>query len=154
MISSDDREKRARESTLRYLSYRPRSIAEVRAFLLEKEYEKEVVDSVIDALSETKFLDDHQFATWWTESRIRGGKSGPLRIRRELQRKGISKDSIEEMMRRDWKKVAQEAMRNAAGKLRERDPKKRIQKLQSFLARSGFTWDQIKTAVDQTRKFE
>lgn len=154
MISSDDREKRARESTLHYLSFRPRSIAEVRAFLLEKEYEKEIVDSVVDALSETKFLDDHQFATWWTESRIRGEKSGPIRVRQELTRKGISKEIIDEALRRDWKKIARDALRKAAEKIHERDKKKRIQKLQSFLARSGFTWEQIRAAVDPTRKFE
>lgn len=154
MISSDDRKKRARESTLHYLSYRPRSIFEVRTFLSTKEYEKEIVDSVVDALSETKFLDDHQFATWWTESRIRGGKSGPIRVRQELTRKGVSKEIIDEALKRDWKKVARDALEKAAGKIHERDSKKRIQKLQSFLARSGFTWDQIRAAVDHTRKFE
>lgn len=153
-MTPDDQEKRARESTFHYLSYRPRSISEVRTFLLEKEYEKEIVDSVIDALSETKFLDDHQFATWWTESRIRGGKSGPIRVRQELTRKGISKEIIDEALKHDWKKISRDALEKAAGKIHERDSKKRIQKLQSFLARSGFTWDQIRAAVDPTRKFE
>lgn len=144
----EDLEKRARESALHFLSFRPRSIAEVQTFLLEKKTETEIIESIITSLSETKFLDDEQFAQWWAESRIRGGKSGPFRIRQELQRKGIAKDVIDKTMQRDWKRIASETLKRAAGKMTERDPKKRIQKLQSLLARSGFTWEQIQGAVD------
>lgn len=150
-MTPDDLEKKARESTLRYLSFRPRSIAEVKMFLLGKKYETSIIESVIASLSETKFLDDVQFAQWWTESRIRGGKSGPIRVRQELQHKGISKEIIEEALKRDWKRIAREAMIRAAEKTTERDPKKRMQKLQSFLSRSGFTWDQIQQAVASLR---
>lgn len=143
----NDAEQKARESALRYLSFRPRSIVEVKKFLLKKKYELPLIESVIASLTETRFLDDQQFAQWWAEARIKSGKSGPIRIKQELRLKGISKEMIDTVLQRDWKKIALEAMRKAAGKMTKLDPKKRIQKLQASLARAGFTWDQIQDAV-------
>ena len=70
----DDQLQKAKDAAYRYLSYRARSVAEVRDKLKEKDFAAEVVAEVIDDLQRQKLLDDREFARRWIEA----GCSGPM----------------------------------------------------------------------------
>ena len=59
----------ARQSAFRFLSFRPRSIAEVRRNLLGKQFEEGLVETIINDLVQRNYLDDAAFATYWVEQR-------------------------------------------------------------------------------------
>ena len=59
------------ERALNLLSYRPRSLAEMRARLMEKDWAEEaVVDQVLARLEELGYLNDEEFASNFANSRL------------------------------------------------------------------------------------
>lgn len=91
MEASDDYG-RALQVALRYVSFRQRSITEVRR-RVGKEFSQPVVEQVLTSLSRYGYLDDADFARRWRDSRERRRPRGRFALRRELRAKGIA-DSI------------------------------------------------------------
>lgn len=141
----------AKDRSLNFLSFRPRSIHETRQFLQLKRYSPEIIAETLAFLIETGFLDDVKFATWWVDSRCRAKPSGPIKLKIELTQKGISPEIIDQTAKLDYPKLAKAAAQKFAAKLTETDPQIRIKKLQNYLQRQGFTWDQIAAALHLTR---
>ncbi|MGH9802171.1 MAG: regulatory protein RecX, partial [Blastocatellia bacterium] len=84
---------------LKLLSFKPRSIAELRERLLEKEWaEAVIVDQVIARLIELRYLDDEQFAANYASSRLTVSPLGKTRLRRDLQRKKLPNDVTEQTL--------------------------------------------------------
>ena len=129
-----------------FLAVRPRSIAETRRRLRHLGYPPALVDGVIDRLAEMGYLDDEAFARTWVESRDRARPRGTSALRRELQLKGVPRDTIAEVLD-ERSEAAPGADVSAAHALlerrratleRETDPCRRRQKAYALLARSGF----------------
>ena len=85
---------RARAAALRFLSYRPRSEAEVRA-RLSRQYPSHIVEQVIQRLVDQTLLDDANFAELWTTSRESLRPRSASAIRHELLSKGVSRELVE-----------------------------------------------------------
>ena len=76
------------ERALNLLSYKPRSLAEMRARLMEKDWAEEaVVDQVLARLEELGYLNDEEFAANFANSRLTAKPIGRSRLRRDLRRK-------------------------------------------------------------------
>lgn len=138
---------KAKNRALNFLSFRPRSIHETRNFLQLKRYSPQIIDEIITFLIETDFLNDQKFAAWWVDSRCRAKPSGPIKLKMELTQKGISAEIINQITKLDYVKLAKTAAKKFAAKLADPDPQKRLRKLQNYLQRQGFTWDQITSAL-------
>lgn len=134
---------KAKNRALNFLSFRPRSIHETARFLQLKRYSPPIIDKIIAFLIETDFLDDQKFACWWVDSRSRAKPSGPIKLKMELTQKGVSAEIINQITKLDYTKLAKAAAQKFATKLTQPDPQIRIKKLQDYLKRRGFTWDQI-----------
>lgn len=143
---------------LKFLSYRPRSVEEVRKNLLnsrgrfnsaKKNTTPEIAEKIISKLKEYKFIDDKEFVKWWIEQRTNYKPRSLRLIKMELGQKGISKDLIEEVMEGLENKVDDLA---SAKKLIERklprykglDRDKKFQKVARYLSSKGFNYDIIK----------
>ncbi|MCK4649219.1 RecX family transcriptional regulator, partial [bacterium] len=61
--------KKAKDYAFKLLSYRPRSIKEIRNRLKKKDYSSKVILEVIKDLKRLKFLNNKEFARMWVESR-------------------------------------------------------------------------------------
>ena len=83
----------ALRAALRFIAYRPRSVAEVSK-RLSPAFAPAVVDHTIDLCRRCGYLDDADFAGRWTESRLRRKPRGTALLRRELRQKGIAEDLI------------------------------------------------------------
>lgn len=84
---------------LRFLGYCPRSEPEVRAKLGQLGFSDDVVTATVERLRSLKLLDDERFARSWAQGRAENRGYGPLRIERELGRRGIRRDLIREIVR-------------------------------------------------------
>ncbi len=93
----NNRYKEALNKSLRYLSFRQRSIKEVREYLLNRGYPSPTVEKVMERLCSLKLVDDARFAHEWIYFRSRRG-SGSLKLRYELISKGINETIIEEKL--------------------------------------------------------
>ncbi len=80
---------------VKYLSVKPRSKAQVRKYLQNKEVESVEIEEAITQLEEYNYLDDKKFASMYFELGFEKGH-GTGRIRRELAEKGIERKTIDE----------------------------------------------------------
>jgi regulatory protein len=142
----------------RLLSAKPRSEAELRARLLEKQWaDAENVERVLARLKELGYLNDEQFAASYAASRLTMKPLGRNRLRRDLQRKKVSA------------KVADEALEQAFGNGREEDlietairkrtrlkghpaTREETKKLYDYLLRLGFSYDLVRRKVREVGK--
>lgn len=78
---------------LRYLSYRMRSIHEMRDYLEKKEYSPAQIVFAVRRLKEEHVLDDRVFAESFIRTRIKLSTKGPKMIYRELLQAGLSQEN-------------------------------------------------------------
>ena len=134
----------AREVTNNYLSYRPRSVEEVRRHLSKKEYSDAVIDEVIEKLSQADLLDDHAFVDYWIEQREAFRPRGRFALRQELYQKGVSSEIIDEALAKvDEYDSAYRAGKQKAIQLAGTEEMEFRQKLGQFLQRRGFEFETI-----------
>lgn len=90
---SEKAKKSAMEVASDYLANRMRTIAEVRKRLTEKEFDETEIDETIEELIELKYLDDYEYAKRYYEYNAEK-KRGSFRAMRELEEKGVDKETI------------------------------------------------------------
>jgi regulatory protein len=142
------------DRALTFLAHRARSVAELRRKLAEKGAPRAEVEEVIARLIDQKLLDDTDFARQFARSRITGSGASRFRVLQELRRKGVGSDiaeralaelqvdegvdpstSIQRVADKKWKTLA------------KLDDMTRRRRLYAFLARRGFSPDEIRRAM-------
>jgi regulatory protein len=68
-LRGEDDVTRAVDYAANFLSYRPRSVAEVRRNLEKKDLSEVVIEQAIDRLQQLGYVDDVAFARYWLENR-------------------------------------------------------------------------------------
>lgn len=150
LLQERDTEEKAYDQALRFLSYRVRSVAEIRKYLEEKETPAGVVDSTIQRLMTAGYLDDQAFARSWVADRERFRPRAPAALRQELRAKGVSEQVITQALSSlDSETSATRAGSVYARRLSHLDQRTFRQKLGSFLLRRGFPHDVVWPVVDQ-----
>jgi len=139
--------KKSIESALGYafllLKFRLRSEKEIRARLVKRKIDPQIINKVVDFLKGKNFIDDQLFAKSWIRSRLKR----PLGIRRvtqELKLKGVDQAVIESQIkkaRKDYsesevvKKLAVDKFRKIKGV----DRYKAKQRIYRYLHYRGFS---------------
>ena len=82
---------------LRYVSFKPRTVAEVRR-RVGRDFDQPVVEQVLASLKGYGYLDDAEYATQWRNSRDRRKPRGSSLIRRELRAKGVAEPIIDDAL--------------------------------------------------------
>lgn len=85
------------DAAWRFLSFRPRSEAEVRRRLTRR-FPKDLVDRVIEALRDKNYLDDEEFARRWRLHRERFHPRGRRALQSELSRFGVDREVIDQAL--------------------------------------------------------
>ena len=88
----------ALKRAIKFLSYRARSEAEVRSKLAQSGFLPKIIEPTLAKLRSLKLLDDEVFARSFAEARIADRGYGPLRLERELRRKGIASSFITRLL--------------------------------------------------------
>ncbi len=140
---------KAYDKILNFLSYRPRTVKEVRDRLYQ--YEIRDVDkqnSLIKRLAELGYLDDLKFAQWFIESRNTHRPRSIRYLSQELSSKGVSKDIIRDLTSHitGEDETIKQLLAKKLGTNRSLSMVER-QKIYSYLGRLGFAWDKIAQVV-------
>lgn len=141
---------RLRIQAERYLSYRPRSTAELRRHLLRKGNEEALVERVIAYLGERSLLDDFAFARYWVEQRATFKPRSQMALRQELYARGVEAAAIDTALEDvDEAAAAHDAARKQAWKWQGLPYDEFRVKLGAYLQRRGFSYDMIRSAIEQ-----
>jgi regulatory protein len=97
-IRKENNDKQVYSSALKHLSYRMRSILELKKYLLDKGYEEKLVEDTISKLKEQGYLDDNKFTIAFINTKINTSDIGPNRVREQLINLGVNESVIEKNM--------------------------------------------------------
>jgi regulatory protein len=148
-LQGADQVEKAKDSAIRYIEYRPRSIQETRQHLAKKEYEEEVIDQVLYRLQAVDLLNDAAFARYWVEQRETFKPRSKIALQQELRQKGIDRTLIDEVVAEVDELAA--AMQAATPKARRWHtlPEQQFRlKLGGFLQRRGFNYGIIREVTE------
>ncbi|MCA1554059.1 MAG: RecX family transcriptional regulator, partial [Chloroflexi bacterium] len=138
----------AYNKSLNYLSYRPRSRAEIEKYLKDKKVSDEGRAQVLERLARAQFLDDEQFAQYWVENREQFAPRGKRALRSELRQKGISDVDAQAVLEDvDEQSSAYQAAQKRAARMAGMEGDLFYRRLSGFLARRGFGYDVVKAVV-------
>lgn len=153
------------DSSLKFLSFRPRSEKEVTDFLVKKIAKSEnikfaeasqspVILQIITRLIKQGFLNDKEFADWWVKARTGSQPKGPYLIKRELAGKGIDKDTIEKAISKitNQKDLGYKAIRKKLETWKKLTDLELKKKVYEHLARRGFDLKTINEVIAQILK--
>lgn len=132
---------RAYSNALRYAAMRPHSEWEMAAYLKRKGVDEPAAKQIIERLRRIGLLDDLAFARAWVQNRRQLKNVSRRRLSLELKQKYVAEDIIEKVLSADTGSD-QVALRRLIAKKCARYTDK--QKLMRYLARQGFSYDDIK----------
>ncbi|SEO66570.1 regulatory protein [Amphibacillus marinus] len=97
-LLESDTLQRSYAQSIRYLTYRMRSIQEVRDYLRSKDTIEGQIEQIINRLLKEKLLDDLAFAKAYVSSKSTTTLRGPLKLQHELKNKGVSEGNIRQAL--------------------------------------------------------
>lgn len=140
---SDDGKLKMR--ALEWVMTRPRSIREFNNYMYRKKADPDLTERLITEFTERSYLNEQRFAEWLSDVRRRRGKSERA-IRSELAGKGLDRETVDEALLGggdELVRLRQLAEKKARLPRYQADP----QKLMQYLARQGFSFDDIKQVL-------
>ena len=154
---------------LEYCLMRPHRAREVRDYLYRKTrttmvksrrtgeikerlgVSMEMTVRVFDRLVEKGYIDDEKFTRFWVENRNQTKGVSRRKLQAELMAKGVSRSIIDRALlnsnRTDYAELMKVIAKKRSRYLDE-------QKLMQYLARQGFSYDDIKHALDSSSEYD
>lgn len=132
-------------NALRYVAMRPRSEWELRDYFRRKGADATVAEFVATKLRPLGLLDDLAFAKAWVANRRLLKSTSQRRLRMELQQKHVASDIVDQVLAED-ETDERTVLREIIEKKRSHYPDNR--KFMQYLARQGFGYDDIKSALE------
>ena len=152
-LQAEDEMEMAYLRAINFLSYRPRSSAEIRKNLKKYEVPELCIEPTIERLEKKGFLNDADFARSWVENRNTFRPRGGRALRAELRLKGLSDELIQSTL--DEMVNEEELVYSAGIKKAKKLVKQNLEwqdfrkKLAAFLARRGFSYGVISPILSQ-----
>lgn len=153
---------RARQRTfdraVNLLTYKPRSIKELRTRLMEKEWTNSaIVDEVIQKLESYGYLNDAQFAKSFAASKLRQKPVGKRMLKQKLAERKLDKETVAEAIEKAFEETPESEIIDRAVEKRLRIkgvPKERndIKKFYDFLLRQGFSYELVREKMSEISK--
>ena len=141
------------EGALRLLARREHSRQELVTKLCVRGFEQQDVIDIIDNLADQGLQSDARFAESFARYRIGRGQ-GPLRIRAELQQRGVEGELIAGALGtegQDWLELAEKQRRKRFGQAAPETATERVRQ-QRFLQYRGFSSEHIRYVLDHPCK--
>lgn len=149
------------DSSVKFLSFRPRSEKEVKDYLVKKialkneikfneAQQSPLIEQVLNKLKRYKYINDEEFANWLLKSRIKSNSPRSLRIiKAELKLKGISPEIVEKVSLKtpNESDQAKKALIKKVKKWENLELMNFKKKAYSYLSSRGFDFDSIRDAV-------
>jgi regulatory protein len=142
-VSADDK---LYNQALRYVAMRPRSRWEVEFYLERKKASPTLVSTTLNKLSEIGLIDDTKVAKAYVNDRHLLRPTSRRKIIAELRKKRIASEVIEEAVGNEGE-YEQAALLAIIETKRRQTKYQDDLKLMQYLARQGFNYDDIKSAM-------
>jgi regulatory protein len=150
-LDHQDEIHRARDRVLRLLARRPYSSDEIARFLRRHRYGDDIIQNVLDDLTEAKLVDDDAFASYWIEQRDTFRPRSRLALRQELSQKGVDREVIAEALSDlDEPEAARRVAQKQARRWKGLPEEEWRTKLTRYLLRQGYPYDVVKEVVTET----
>jgi len=149
-LTKTDHFHRCLNTAVRYLSYRPRSEAELEERLRQRGFDNDTQGAVRTKLKEQGLVDDMAFAELWKENRESFSPRSRWLTSLELRQKGIASDIIEHVVNSiNDEDSAYRAALSKVGRLSRADYESFHRRLGQYLKRRGFSYGVINHTVEQ-----
>ena len=140
--------KEAKDASYRLLSYRMRSVSEVKKRLKDKSFSSDEIESTIDHLLNLNYLNDQEFCRAFSSEKVKLKKIGPFLLKSDLFKHGLDSELIANCINevynqyniQDLIEFHLEKKKIIKNELLDKKDKKR---LDNYLIRKGFNWEQI-----------
>jgi regulatory protein len=137
---------KAYDRSLNLISHRLRSEWELRDYLKRKDYDEDVQEATVSRLRDRGYINDAEFARRWVENRRLLKATSKRRLAQELRQKRISDEIINQTLEADETDEL-EVLKDLVDRKRKQTKYQDDLKLMQYLARQGFSYDLIKTAL-------
>ena len=128
-----------------YLSYRPRSEAEIRQWLHRRSFANEVAEEAITKLREQNLSDDFAFAQFWKDNRLSFRPKSKRLIEKELRDKKVATEIIEQMTEDiNDEEIAYKLGSSRMQALAHLDYPDFLRRLSNYLGYRGFSYQVIR----------
>lgn len=137
-----------------FLSFRLRSVYEMREYLKKKDWDSEVIELIIQRLTDEGHLDDLVFARAWIQTRQLQRSRSKSHLRSELMIKRIDRDLIDEALSEIAEDGEEDALDRLIVKMRRQSRYSDEKKLAEYLGRQGFKYSDIKKALARSNDLD
>ena len=136
------------DAAYRYLSYRPRSEAEIRHRLHQRGFADETAEKAITKLKEQNLSDDFAFAQFWKDNRLSFRPKSKRLIKKELRDKKVASEIIEQVIEDiDDEEIAYKLGSSRLPAVAHLDYPDFYRRLSSYLTYRGFSYQVIRGIV-------
>lgn len=153
-LTNSEQKQKLRHSALNLLSFRMRSLSELKGRLLKKGYDIQDIEPLLEEFDAKNILNDSEFALAFSRDKIRSRGIGPSILRVELSNHHLSQNLVEDTINRMYTEFPidtllgnhlkkKKILRNS--QLQEREKNRIV----NFLKRKGFSWDDISRVFDE-----
>ena len=146
---------KAKLRAVHLLEYRDRTEKDMRRKLQQGGYPENVIEETIEYLKSYGYIDDKRYAVRYFNSRLE--QKGRRRLFQELQQKGVQASVIQEAWEElcldgeaheNEKEQIDKLVEKKIGEQKDLSPKE-YQRLAGFLARRGFSWEDISSVFQE-----
>ena len=147
-LTNSEQKQKLRNSALNLLSFRMRSLSELKQRLLKKGYDVQDIEPLLEEFDAKNILNDSEFALAFSRDKIRSKGIGPSILKVELSNHHLPQNLVEDTVNRMYTEFPIDTLlgnhlkkkkicRNS--QLQEREKSRIV----NFLKRKGFSWDDI-----------
>lgn len=150
-------EKSAFNAALQYLNFKNRTEKEIREHLKKKGYTECAVEKAVEKLKGYAFVDDQRYILQFVKDKSTFSPQGTLRIRGDLEKKGIPKEQILPLLEEHYPRELQ--LEKAKALVEKMEPSyekfpqsQKWEKIGNRLMSKGYTPDVVREALDRLKK--
>ncbi len=139
----------------RLIGRRDHSSAEIKRKLLKKGFDIKLINELLSELTNKDYLNDYNFAQKYSEEAITKKKSGIIKVRNDLIKRGVSNETIEDVLNNiDENTLIENARELLNKKIKSSafintEPHKKKQKLFSYLKSKGYSSELIMKLLNE-----
>lgn len=148
-LSADDK---VYNQALRYVAMRPRTNWEMATYLERKGASPALSDQILSKLTNIGLLDDNKFAEMFVNDRRLLRPTSRRKLIAELRKKHVASNAIEKAVGSEQENERTALTEVVARKRRQAKYQDDL-KLMQYLARQGFNYDDIKSALNKESEY-
>ncbi len=146
-----------RDYALYLIEFKDRTERELRDKFREKGYDKNDIEDEIEFLKNYGYINDKRYAEHFTHDAINIKKWGKMRIRTELLRKGVDRETVDNTIEDAFFEVEDDlVLKQMQTRFKNSDFSniKERTRIFNFFMRRGFSSDEIKGAMNKMCSFD